>query len=332
MKTILVTGACGEIGHGLIGKLHTNKAFVVATDIREPDEVLSQKVGKFYKGDISKKSTLEHIFENHDFDAVYHLASMLSTSGERDPVRAHHINTDGAIYALKFAERQARRKKRRIKFLFPSSIAVYGLPNLVEKGKEEKVSEDRYLTPTTSYGCNKIYIELLGNYYSKYFEKYSEGSGYLDFRSVRFPGIISADTIPSGGTSDFGPEMLHAAARGEPYECFVREDSKIPFMVMPDAIEALLQLNKVGRKRLSRFVYNVGSFSISAGEIYKIAKTKYPKFKITYKPHTKRQAIVDSWPLDVDDSTAKRDWGWRPKFNKRDSFEKYLLPAIERRY
>ena len=333
-QTLLITGASGEIGHGLINEYAKRGAFIVAADLKDPDESLLPSIDYFKKGDVSDPEALKVLFRKFDFDVVFHLASMLSTSGERDPVKSHHVNTDGAIYALKYAEEHSRAQEKRVKFIFPSSIAVYGMPDLPTKAKAGKVNEDQFLTPGTSYGCNKIYIELLGNYFSKYFQKYPKygTAGYLDFRVIRFPGIISADTIPSGGTSDFGPEMLHAAAQGKPYECFVRADTQIPFMVMPDAIDALTKLTNAPRAKLSRHVYNVNSFSVTAAEIAEIAKKAFPGFKISYKPDQKRQSIVDSWPTDIDDSAARKDWGFAPVFDKKDSFEKYLLPTITRRY
>jgi nucleoside-diphosphate-sugar epimerase len=154
----------------------------------------------------------------------------------------------------------------------------------------------------------------------------------LDFRSVRFPGLISAFTIPSGGTSDYGPEMLHAAAQGQPYECFVREDTTINFMAMPDAIRALLDLAKAPAEKLNQRVYNVSSFSLSAEAFCQQVSRAFPAAQITYQPHPKRQGIVDTWPMDTDDTRARRDWGWQPEYDLARSFEEYLVPNIRKRY
>lgn len=316
-----MTGANGEVGHGLIPELNKLGYFVAAFDIDELDRELYDLVDDEFVGSVSIRESVEEVLNQHEFDVVFHLAAVLSTEGESDHLKAYQVNVDGTRTLF---TQVLRTYKKPIKFIFPSSIAVYGLPNLQTKQKVKAVDEYQFLVPTTMYGITKLHSELLGSYYKKIYG--------LDFRCVRFPGIISADTTPSGGTSDFGPEMLHAAAKGVDYECFVRKDSRIPFMVMPDAVSALLQLAKVDKNRLNQSVYNVGAFSISANEIADIAKKSYPNFKIIYKPHRKRQAIVDSWPLDVDDSAAKRDWGWKPKYNKKDSFEKYLLPAIKRYY
>src|SRR5262249_25288759 len=154
-------------------------------------------------------------------------------------------------------------------FLYPSSVAVYGLPDLAAKGRAGRVGEDEWCEPRTMYGINKLYCERLGRYYEMYYRQLDAHAptGRLDFPCLRFPGLLSAATVPPGGTSDFAPEMLHAAARGQPYACFVREDTRIPFMAMPDAIAALLSLESAPREKLTRKVYNVGSFNPSAGEV-----------------------------------------------------------------
>jgi threonine 3-dehydrogenase len=154
----------------------------------------------------------------------------------------------------------------------------------------------------------------------------------LDFRALRFPGLISAMTLPSGGTSDYGPEMLHAAAQGKPYVCFVREDTKISFMAMPDAIKSLLMLTDAPRERLSRVVYNVAAFALTAGEFRDRAVQAFPGAQIGFEPNPRRQGIVDSWPEDVDDSLARRDWGWAPDFDVEEFFGHYFLPQIRKRY
>jgi threonine 3-dehydrogenase len=154
----------------------------------------------------------------------------------------------------------------------------------------------------------------------------------LDFRALRFPGLISAFTLPSGGTSDYGPEMLHAAAQGKPYACFVREDTKIPFMAMPDAIKSLLMLTEVPRQRLSHVVYNVAAFTLTAGEFRDRALKAFPDANVSFLPNPRRQGIVDSWPEDVDDALARRDWGWGADYDVKAFFEDYFLPQIRKRY
>jgi nucleoside-diphosphate-sugar epimerase len=149
---------------------------------------------------------------------------------------------------------------------------------------------------------------------------------------VRFPGLISAVTVPSGGTSDYAPEMLHAAASGEPYACFVRPDTRIPFMAMPDGVEALLKMAQAPRAVLSRTVYNVGAFSPTAEQVRARVLAAFPKAEITFQPHQKRQQIVDSWPADVDDTAARRDWGFAPRYDEDRAFSEYLVPTIRQQY
>jgi nucleoside-diphosphate-sugar epimerase len=206
------------------------------------------------------------------------------------------------------------------------------MPNLKIKSQKSKVKEDEFLNPITIYGINKLYCENLGRYFSTSYMLLSTSFRGVDFRCVRFPGLISADTVPSGGTSDYASEMIHAAAQGKDYQCFVRPDSKIHFMAMPDAIEALLLLTDVPKKDLSRLVYNISGFSATAFEIENIVKKHFPKAKISYKVDTARQKIVDSWSEDVDDSLAQKDWNWKAKYNFKKAFEKYLIPQIKRMY
>jgi nucleoside-diphosphate-sugar epimerase len=170
-------------------------------------------------------------------------------------------------------------------------------------------------------------------YYSQYLRQMASSQPVMvDFRCVRFPGLISAVTVPTGGTSDFAPEMLHAAAQGQNYLCWAREDTRIPFMAMPDAARAMLQLALAPKTALSRRVYNVTSFSPSAQEFATLVQEAFADCQVTFQPDNKRQAILDSWPADVDDSAARKDWGWMPEYSLSEAFQLYLLPAIKARY
>jgi threonine 3-dehydrogenase len=172
-------------------------------------------------------------------------------------------------------------------------------------------------------------------YYSKYYgQRHLDETPphFLDFRAIRFPGLISAFTLPSGGTSDYGPEMLHAAAQGKPYACFVREDTKISFMAMPDAIKSLLMLLDVPREKLNHQVYNIAAFAITAGEFRDRAVKAFPGAQITFEPNPRRQGIVDSWPEDVDDALAQTEWGWKPDYDADRFFDDYFLPEMRKRY
>jgi nucleoside-diphosphate-sugar epimerase len=184
------------------------------------------------------------------------------------------------------------------------------------------------------YGCNKLYCEQLGTYYARHYKQLAAepASGKVDFRCVRFPGLISALTVPSGGTSDYAPEMIHAAAKGEPYACFVRPDSRIPFMAMPDGVDALMTLASAPRGHLTRTAYNVAAFNPSAEEIRSVVVEAFPDAQISWEADRKRQGIVDSWPADVDDTTARRDWGFAPRYDFERAFTEYLIPTIRKQY
>jgi nucleoside-diphosphate-sugar epimerase len=276
---------------------------------------------------------LSRLISEYEFEAIYHLAAMLSTRAEFSPESAHRVNVEGTLVLLQLAAEQSEWRNEPVRFIFPSSIAAYGMPDLETKKNYSKVREWEWNYPRTMYGCNKLYCEQLGIYYSRYYRQLAaDRPVMLDFRCVRFPGLISAFTIPSGGTSDYGPEMLHAAAKGVPYACFVREDVRIPFMVMPDAIKSLLLLTEAPLKTLGRSVYNVTSFSLSATEFRDRVLRAFPDARISFEPDLKREGIVNSWPADLDDTHACRDWGWHPDYDVDRSFDEYLVPNIRQRY
>ena len=331
-RAVLITGACGEIGHALIDKLTQSETEkIVAFDLQKLETDNPNLIP--VKGDIRDQKLLDKTFAKYDFVKIFHLAAILSTGGERDPHLTHEVNVDGSAYLLKLAQEQTEKRGSPTLFIFPSTIAAYGIATLDEKLKAGAITEKEFLDPLTVYGVNKIYVEKLGTYYSKHYKFLEENPTVrLDFRSLRFPGIMSSQTVPSGGTSDYGPEMIHAAAKGEKSECFVNAESTIPFMLMPDAVRALLDLANADADQLTQRVYNVKAFSISAKDIENELKKYYPKFNTSYKPHAKRLEIVESWPLDVDDSPARKDWGWEPKYDFSDAFEKYLVPQISERY
>ncbi len=332
---ILVTGANGEIGHGLVGSLCDEHAErVIALDLKPLDPSLESLCHTFFQGDILDTELLKRIGGQFSIGTIHHLASILSSRAERHPETAHRVNVGGTLNLLQFAIEQAQARGRPIKFIYPSSIAVYGLPDLDTKERAGCVLEDQWCMPRTMYGCNKLYSEHLGRYYARHYRQLELDldESPVDFRALRFPGLISSDTVPTGGTSDYGPEMLHAAARGSPYTCFVRPDTRLPFMAMPDAVKALLKLEATPRDRLSRLVYNVTSFSLSAEQIAKQILEFFPEAQIDFDPHPGRQAIVDSWPADVDDTAARKDWGWEPTYGLKESFTDYLVPAVVSRY
>jgi nucleoside-diphosphate-sugar epimerase len=332
---VLVTGAGGEMGHGLIHRLaERGTAEVVALDVRPLDAELARCCAAVWVGDILDRRLLDRLASEFEISAIFHLAALLSSRAEFVPETAHAVNVQGTLNLLDLAVGEARTLGNALKFVFPSSVAVYGLPDLSAKKAAGRVSEDEWLAPVTMYGCNKLYCEHLGRYFARHYRQLArqdQPSG-IDFRAIRFPGLISAFTVPSGGTSDYAPEMLHAAAQGKPYACFVREDTRIPFMAMPDAITALLSLMEAPASSLTTLVYNVSAFSPSAGELAALVRQAFPAEEITFAPDPGRQAIVDSWPEDIDDSRARRDWDFQPAYDLDRALNEYLLPNVRRRY
>ncbi len=330
---VLITGAGGEIGHGLVTRLAPPGVSIITIDVNPLDASLAPKVTREFTGSITDVGLLDRILAEFEVDRVFHLAALLSTRSEFTPTTAHHVNVEGTLNLLEFAQRQGESHGRPVLFIYPSSIAAYGLPDLDTKTRVGRVSEDQFTHPKTMYGCNKLYCEQLGHYYARYYKQLSaDAIARVDFRAVRFPGLISALTLPSGGTSDYAPEMIHAAANDEAYDCFVRPDTTIPFMTMPDGVDALLALASAVRERLTRTAYNLSAFSRSAAAIRDVVVAAFPNASIGYKVDTKRQGIVDSWPADVDDSAARADWAFSPKYDFDRAFQEYLIPTILERY
>ncbi len=333
---ILITGANGEVGHGLIRQLHEMPEAppIIVLDIRNLDPAMTPYVETSIVGDILDENLLDNLTSEYEIDTIYHLAALLSTHSEYRPEAAHRVNVQGTLNLLHLAIEQARWRAEPVKFIFPSSVAVYGMPDATTKANAGAIDEAAYLEPITMYGCNKLYCEHLGRYYTNHYRQLastSEEPG-VDFRAVRFPGLISATTMPSGGTSDYAPEMIHAAAKNEPYAAFVRPDTIMPFMTMPDAIQALLCLATAPRGSLTRAIYNVTSFSLSAEAIAERVRQHFHETAITYAPHSGRQRIVDSWPAALDDSAARHDWGWSPEYDADRAFDEYLIPTIKAQY
>lgn len=338
-RAIFITGANGEVGHGLIRALanQSREMPIITLDLHKLDSALNEYVDESIVGDIMDSELINEVFNRYEIGTVYHLAALLSTHAERDPFRAHEVNVEGTVGLMRAAVGADDQSGEAVKFIFPSSIAVYGMPSIVEKRSAGAVCEGEYNQPQTMYGCNKLYIEHLGRYLTQHFRRGSddrttESLPSLDFRCVRFPGLISVQTLPTGGTSDYAPEMLHAAASGKTYAAFVRPDTTIPFMVMPDAVKALLNLSDAPVGNLHSRIYNVTGFSFSAQEISELIYERFPHSHITFQPDDGRQRIVDSWPADVDDSLARQEWEWSPEYDANRAFDDYLIPGVRSHY
>jgi nucleoside-diphosphate-sugar epimerase len=332
---ILITGANGEMGHGLITALHKkNNVNIVALDLNPLDVSISMYANEELIGNILDQGLIEQLNGEYEFDTIYHLAALLSTRAEFSPRAAHDVNVGGTLNLLNLAIEQGRSQGNAVKFFFPSSIAIYGLANLETKNNAGAIKEDSYRNPTTMYGCNKLYCEHLGNYYTNNYQRLGaeKQKSFIDFRSIRFPGIISSKTIPTAGTSDYIPEMLHAAAKGNSYNCFVREDTQIPFMTMPDAIQAITQLMSAPKENISRTVYNIRSFAPTAEKFRQKVLEFFPHAQIGFEVTEKRQKMVDSWPADTDDSIAKNDWNWKPAHDLDSGMKDYLIPDLKQMY
>ena len=327
---ILITGASGEVGHGLIARLAGSPSPLVTLDVVPLTPDLARLVQREVVGSILDAPLLERLLAEYDIDVIFHLAALLSTRAEFSPLTAHQVNVGGTLQLLEFAQHEAESHGRPVVFLYPSSIAVYGLPDLDTRERAEAVHEGQWTVPTTMYGCNKLYCEHLGRYYAHHYKQLSvrRPAARVHFRAVRFPGLISAATVPSGGTSDYAAEMIHAAARGQPYDCFVRSGTRLPFMAMPDAIDALIALSRAPADRLTRTTYNVGAFAMTADELRAALVQAFPAAAIGYQVDERRQGIVDTWPARLDDGAARRDWGFAPRLDFARTLSDYVLPAM----
>ena len=331
-KSVLVTGACGEIGQALVQSLSERGYRIVTADLVVLPDAIKSLSAEHIQGDLVNRIK---IFYDYDFDIIFHLAASLSSKAEVATEEAHRINVEGTMQLLMLAAYKSEKLQKPVKFLFPSSIAVFGFPDRNAKQSAGRVKEEEWNTPHTMYGCNKLYCEKLGIYYSNFCgQRHLDPAPpkMVDFRAIRFPGLVSACTMPSGGTSDYGPEMLHSAAAGRPYACFVDPGTRIPFMAMPDAIKSILLLTDAPRPGLTSQVYNIAAFSLTAAEFHQRALKAFPGAQISFEPNTRRQGIVDSWPEDVDDGLARRDWGWKPDYDADKFFDEYFLPEIKKRY
>ena len=266
---VLITGAGGEIGHGLVTRLSRSGSPIITLDVSPLDTSLAPLVTREFTGSITDLALLDRILAEFEVDRVFHLAALLSTRAEFTPVTAHHVNVEGTLNLLEFAQRQGESHGRPVVFIYPSSIAAYGLPDLKTKAAAGAVARGRLRASDDNVRLQQVVLRAAGRAITRkhYKQLSADAIARVDFRCVRFPGLISAVTMPSGGTSDYAPEMIHAAAKGEHYDCFVRPDTTIPFMAMPDGVDALLTLAAAPRERLTRSAYNLTAFNPSAAEI-----------------------------------------------------------------
>ena len=292
---ILVTGASGQIGSELIPRLRSlyGKENVVASDLRDP--IVDD--GLFIRLDVTDAESIVKIVNEYDVDAIIHLAALLSASGEQRPHLAWKINISGLYNVLEVA-----RMKSLKRVFHPSSIAVFG-----PETPRERTPQETILRPKTMYGITKVTGELLGDYYH---HKWG-----VDVRGIRFPGVISNIAPPGGGTTDYAVEIFYEAVRTGKYTCFLKPDSTLPMIYMPDCLRSVVELLEADASRLRHHTdFNLSALSFSPAELAIEIKKHIPEFTIDYKPDY-RQAIADSWPKDIDDSAAREEWGWRPEYD-----------------
>jgi len=315
MKRILVTGATGQIGSELtieLRKKHGGDNVIAAGHRRKPSEKLVNS-GPFEYIDVTDGDSIEKLVKKYDVSTIYHLAAVLSAIGEEKPQIAWKVNMNGLYNILEIA-----REHRLVRVFWPSSMAVFG-----PEAPRINTPQDAVLIPRTMYGVTKVAGELLCNYYFLRFG--------LDVRSVRYPGVISSETPPGGGATDYAVEIFYEAVKKKRYTCFVREDTVLPMMYMPDCIKAAIDLMEADASRIRcRTSYNVTGTSFSAGELTSEIKRYIPEFECEYKPDF-RQKIADSWPMSIGDSVAREEWGWNSTYDLA-AMTKDMIEKLTKRF
>jgi len=309
---IMITGCLGQIGSDLVSVLRAKYGSenVIATDIKKPSKASFLRDGPFLYADVLDYSSLSQIVVEHRIDWLIHNSSILSATGELHPQLALDVNVKGIQNALELA------RNHNLRILAPSSIAAFG-----PSTPKEMTPDSTIMRPSTVYGLTKVHLELLGEYY---FNRYG-----VDFRSLRYPGVISSEALPGGGTTDYAVDIFYYALRNKPYECFLSEHTKLPMLYMPDTIRATIELLEAPSAALSQRVYNVNGISFTPEEIYKSIQQSITDFKISYKPDF-RQRIADSWPHSLDDSAARKDWGWKPEYDL-DRITKDMIDKLRKK-
>jgi nucleoside-diphosphate-sugar epimerase len=296
-QKILIIGAGGQLGSELTQGLWEiyGKENVIATDIKDPQGILAQ--GKFEILDVLKEKALFEFIRKNEITQIYHLAAVLSATGERNPKFAWHLNMDGLVHVLDAA---VEFKLDRV--YWPSSIAAFGPTT-----PKQNTPQDTIMDPTTIYGITKLAGERWCDWYYR-----NKG---VDVRSLRYPGLIGYKTKPGGGTTDYAVDIYIKALTDKKFECFLSEHTYLPMMYMDDAVKATLDIMEAPAEKVKiRSSYNVSAMSFSPAEIAKSIQKHIPEFTISYQPDF-RQSIADSWPQSLDDTRARKDWGWQPAFD-----------------
>jgi len=299
MTRILVTGSSGQIGTELLRTLRRKHgpANVLATDIQPLADAELRESGPFETLDVTPAARLDELIARYRIDTVYHLAAILSASGEKNPGLAWNVNMNGSYNVL-----EAARRHGLLRVYIPSSIAAFG-----PETPRDMTPQETVLRPKTMYGLTKVAGELLADYYVR-----RHG---LDVRGSRFPGIISHQTLPGGGTTDYAVAIFYEAVKNNRYTCFLGPDSCLPMMYMPDCLKSVLDLMEADLGKLRHHAdFNLAAMSFTPAELAAEIRRLRPGFEISYQPDF-RQAIADSWPRSIDDSAARAEWGWKPDYD-----------------
>lgn len=314
-KKIMVTGSVGQIGSELTLALRKKygSANVLATGHKtQPSKQLLES-GPFEFINVSKRETIEEVIKKYRIDTIYHMSAILSAVGEKNPQLCWDVNMNGTYNIL-----EAAREHEMARVFVPSSIAAFG-----PETPRVNTPQETILKPKTMYGVTKVAAELLCDYYVKRFN--------VDVRGCRYPGIISYETLPGGGTTDYAVAIFFEAIKYKKYTCFLREDTRLPMMYMPDCLKATFDLMEADFSRLKHHSdFNVTAISFSAGELAAEIKKQIPEFTCDYKPDF-RQAIADSWPQSLDDSAARQEWGWKPDYDLA-KMTKDMLGVLGKRF
>ncbi|RNA15265.1 L-threonine 3- mitochondrial [Brachionus plicatilis] len=303
---VLITGGLGQLGPGLATLISQRygKDSVILSDIVKPNKEIEKKEINYLYADVLDLPNLQQIIVNNKIDWIIHFSALLSAVGEKNVPLALSVNVTGMQNILELA------KQFRLKVFIPSTIGAFG-----PESPRNPTPDLTIQRPKTIYGVTKVYAELLGEYYSKKFN--------IDFRCLRFPGIISADTQPGGGTTDYAVKIFHDALETKKFECYLKADTRLPMMYIDDCLNSVIQFMEYPSEKLNQRTYNISAMSFTPEEIFLEIKKHIPELQIDYKIDS-RQEIADSWPQVFDDSNARKDWNWNPKYDLPNLVEKML--------